>query len=141
MATSSNQTQSSLIEKLQDKITQTTDDSLSITITSYDIGKKTYIKHQHFIHNSLSRGATIFGGYVIFEIKKSYFTKLFYNYCIKEKLDYKRNFNNTECHPESKFRMLAPFQNKSDIDMYIQQIHKTSTKTIKQTQNNKYYQN
>jgi len=121
MATSSNQTQTSLIEKLQDKITQTTDDSLSITITSYDIGKKTYIKHQHFIHNSLSRGATIFGGYLIFEIKKSYFTNLFYNYCIKEKLDYKRNFNNTECHPESKFRMLAPFQNKSDIDMYIQQ--------------------
>ena len=34
-------------------------------------------------------------------------------------LDFKSNFNNPDCHPESNLRMASPFHGKSDIDMFI----------------------
>ena len=53
-----------------------------IKISKYDICRKVHIKIQEFIFDVLARDAIIFGGYIIFEIKKSHFTKLFYEYCM-----------------------------------------------------------
>ena len=92
-----------------------------IKISKYDICRKVHIKLQEFIFDVLACDAIIFGGYIIFEIKKSHFTKLFYDYCMTNNINYKKNFNNPECHPESNLRMSSPFHGKSDIDMYIQE--------------------
>jgi len=96
-----------------------TDSDNYIKASVYKTNKFKHKNLQNFIYHVLNIGATIFGGYIIFDIKKSHFTKLFYEYCIKTNINYKNNFNNTECHPESILRMSDPFQNKSDIDMYI----------------------
>jgi len=90
-----------------------------IEVTKYELGKTVHCKLEQFIQHLLKLGVTIFGGYVIFTIKKSHFTNLFYEYCKTHKIDFKSNFNNPDCHPESKFRMETPFKGKSDIDMFI----------------------
>lgn len=96
------------------------DDKLPI-MTYYGIGKEAHKKYQDFIEHILIKGAIIFGGSIIYNIKKSYHSNSYYEYCMKNNIDYKSNFNNRRCHPESILRMSTPFQNNGDIDMYIQE--------------------
>ena len=65
---------SSQVERLE----SIEEDDGYIKISKYDICRKVHIKLQEFIFDVLARDAIIFGGYIIFEIKKSHFTKLFY---------------------------------------------------------------
>ena len=93
----------------------------SLPGTFYDVGKISQKKIECLILMILQIGATIFGGYINFCNKKSHATKLYYEYCMVNNINYKRNFNNRRCHPESILRMSTPFQNGGDIDMYIKE--------------------